>query len=568
MGSNGVSGVIGDTGSTGGIGLNGFIGMSGVGLTGMIGPTPYLIKGPTGINGASYEGNTGSFGSGGMTGDVGPTGSEYSPQISDLQTLTSTLSLTGSTTYKNGVMSINGGFDVSPPQFRQGVPLNYPVPTDGVNFGSSYQGLNISASRDGKYVTTCAQGVIKVSSNYGESFVVASFSVSFHAVAVSATGQYQCCISTGVPQCTIFMSSNYGTSWVQTNLATSAYNKWYGSVSISPSGKYVYCGGGGGFGILSRFSKDFGVTFTTGGGALNRMSSSMVNSGIAVSVTPSFKFYVANISLATATETNAGTRGISVGVHSVSVSPDAFEYVAIGPGFLIHNTTLAGSVTSLLLKSTPENFSQVIFCTSKIWASGVNSLYTSIDLGVTWDKIFTLDSGGIRSFHVTPNNAFVYILTTNGDIVRQFRSSAQSLFPVGYMVQTAPITTTRFTTFGTTINTCNLTLDVGVWSVSFGFKMASDGVNGLSTQKNIKYGLSKTTQNDYFYSKYLKPYSINNTDTSTWQSFNENVVIYNPTISVIDLTAQLQNTPSSGLTNTFLTEYFISAVLINDTKLL
>lgn len=174
----------------------------------------------------------------------------------------------------------------------------------------------------------------------------------------------------------------------------------------------------------------------------------------------------------------------------------------------------------------------------------------------------------IHAFHVTPNNAFIYILNSDGDIVRQFRSSAQSLFPIGYTVQVAPTTNTRFTTFGAIIRPCNLTLDVGVWSVSFGFKMASDGVNGLSTQKNIKFGISRTTLNDYFYTKYLKPYSIDSTDTSTWQMFNENVVIYNPTISVIDLTVQLQNLPTSGLTNTFLTEYFIRAVLSNDTKLL
>jgi hypothetical protein len=204
-----------------------------------------------------------------------------------------------------------------------------------------------------------------------------------------------------------------------------------------------------------------------------------------------------------------------------------------------------------------------------MWAASYNTIYTSINLGVTWVRVNTLSNGGeIHSFHVTPNNAFIYILKTDGDIIKHNRSTSQSLFPVGYTVQVAPTTTSRFTTFGATIRPCSLSLDVGVWSISFGFKMGSDGVNGLCSNKNIRYGISRTTLNDYFYSQNVKPYSIDNSDTSTWQSFNENVVIYNPTISVIELTARLMNLPTTGLTNTYLYEFFIRATFINDTKLM
>ena len=98
--------------------------------------------------------------------------------------------------------------------------------------------------------------------------------------------------------------------------------------------------------------------------------------------------------------------------------------------------------------------------------------------------------------------------------------------------------------------------------------MGSDGVNGLCSNQNIRYSISRSTLNDYFYSNNVKPYSIDYSDTSTWQSFHDNVVIYIPTISVIELTAVLKNLPTTVLTNTYLYEFFITAVFINDTKLM
>jgi hypothetical protein len=363
------------------------------------------------------------------------------------------------------------------------------------------------------------------------------------------------------------MSNNYGSTWIQNNFTGYTYNKWLASVTISPSGKYIYCGGGGGAGFVSRYSKNFGVSFVSSGSALNRISSSILNSGSLITVTTAFKYYTSNLSSATVTETLTVTRGIDIGIHSVSVSPDASSYAAIGPGIFMYGTTLSSN--SLVIQPTPEVFQQVIFCTGIMWAATINKIYTSIDLGVTWVRVNTILYGDeIQSFHVTPNNAFIYILTTNGDIIKLNRSTSQSLFPVGYTVQVAPTTTSRFTTFGATIRPCSLSLDVGVWSVSFGFKMGSDGVNGLCSNKNIRYGISRTTLNDYFYSKIIKPYSIDNSDTSTWQSFDDNVVIYNPTVSVIELTAGLMNLPTTGLTNTYLYGFFIKATFINDTKLM
>ena len=568
-GINGIQGSTGDDGykgMTGGTGVDGLLGNTG--FVGSNGPDGIQLTGFQGPTGQSYDGDAGEQGLTGNSGTTGPTGSQYYPQIVDLQILTSRLTLANTTMTEKGNIIVNGDFDVSPSRtLTKNSDFLYTIPTDGTNFGSPFFGLNLSASRDGKYVSTCSYGRILVSSDYASTFAEINLDFAFHAIAISATGQYQCCVSDGVPQSSIFMSNDYGLTWIQNNFTGYTYNKWLQSVTISPSGKYIYCGGGGGGGTVSRYSKNFGVSFVAGTLSLNRISSSILDSGSLITVTPAFKFYTSNLSSGTVTETITGTKGIVAGKYSVSVSPDASTFVAVGPEMFIYNTTLTGSVNALIINSTPENFTQVIFCTGKIWASSTTAIYTTIDLGANWTKVFSTERD-IFSFHVTPNNAFIYILNVEGDIIRHFRSSAQPLFPIGYVLQVTPTTTSRFTTFGNTIRPCSLSLNVGVWSIRFGFKMASDGVNGLCTTQNIKYGISRSTLNDYFYSKYLKPYSIDYTDTSTRQAFDENIVIYNPTISVIELTARLQNLPSTGLTNTYLYEFFIIATFISDIKVL
>jgi hypothetical protein len=182
----------------------------------------------------------------GSTGPQGPTGNGYLSEITSLQQVTSNISLKDGDTVITGKLVVNGLLKVTPITNLGNKALVYSIPTSGQLTGSAFNGINLACSGDGKYVSICASNIVYTSSDYGDTFTsTASDSVIF-ATAISCHGKYHCTVSTGVPKCCIRMSSDYGVTWVETIIPLTNYNEWLQTVSMSRSGKYIYCGGGGG----------------------------------------------------------------------------------------------------------------------------------------------------------------------------------------------------------------------------------------------------------------------------------------------------------------------------------
>jgi hypothetical protein len=181
------------------------------------------------------------------------------------------------------------------------------------NGGSQIPGEHIACSYNGQYVTiVCNSDIpsnnicgIYVSSNYGVTFqpiLPANVSYSttdtffMHSVSVSYTGQYQFAVTNGRSSSSIgvYYSDTYGSTWnrfLYNNTISVSNLRWSQCTCISPSGQYMFAGGGGsgdGYGTGSGtgpgtgiggwydyYSNDYGATWQVAGNISDRISCTM-----------------------------------------------------------------------------------------------------------------------------------------------------------------------------------------------------------------------------------------------------------------------------------------------------
>jgi hypothetical protein len=184
--------------------------------------------------------------------------------------------------------------------------MNFSFPD---NNGSQIPGQYIACSLNGQYITIVCNSDnnsnnrygIYVSNDYGNTFrTIANADVNYapntffmYSVSVSNTGQYQFAVSNGRSSTSIgvYYSNNYGVSWNQflygsSNGITTSNLRWSQCTSISPTGQYMFAGGGGsgdGFngtgsgigGWYDYYSNNYGVSWQFANSLSDRISCTM-----------------------------------------------------------------------------------------------------------------------------------------------------------------------------------------------------------------------------------------------------------------------------------------------------
>jgi hypothetical protein len=568
-GENGLIGVIGFTGSTGEegdkgadgpIGTTGLIGFTGeVGFTGLDGTS---TSGPTGVSGSIGDSIIGDIGMTGPRGITGPTGNLYASQITNLQTLTSKLYKTNDTLVIEGDFVDIGTFITITPKNIGNKTLNYPVPSNGMLFGTSNLGANMMCSKDGRYVSLCASGCVHVSKDYGKTFSIITFDSVIYAIAVSATGKYQCCVSTGVPKACINVSNDFGVTWTETLVSGSAYDKWLSSVSISPSGKYIYCSGGGGSSMLNWSSNNYGVSFSAGGSIQIKTTSSVNDVGKVISITSAGRYFITDLSSAIS-ELTRGVLSTTIGQYFVSMNQEAPGYVSVGPAGFVYNPLPAGSVTALTTRTTPEVFQQAqIIIGNKVWARSSNTIYTSIDLGISWSRIYTSITP-IKTMYITSESSFLYILLITGDLIRTTIYLPQTKIIGSKTIISDPLNFSLLT-YGSIGRTVFLSVPLGKWLITYGFKMGIDNATGNCINSNIRHGIGGLNIGEEFiYSSNYSTYGITFGDPSTYQVFSNNFIMSFSSVSQLEVEIVLLNSPVNGPTSVFVYDIFLERKFIS-----
>lgn len=559
VGTTGSTGINGPTGLTGLTGLLGITGNTGfTGLNGVIGTTgSFGVVGGTGATGLSLTGITGFTG---PTGGTGAFSNQYATEITNLQTKTSNLTKSGANLTVNGNLIVNGSLNVLSFKNVGQFVLQYPIPTNGVLFGTSMPGSNMMSSEDGVYVSICASGCVYVSNNSGATFTLKTFDSVIYAIALNVSGKYQCCVSTGLPKCAINVSSDYGVTWVETIVSGASHDKWLTTVSVSKFGKYIYCGGGGGGVFTSMSSNNFGVTFTVGGSLSTRTSSSVNPGGKVISVTSSNTYFSTPLQLST-TETNRGTLGSITGFNYVSYQNQsgALDYVSVGQNGMFYNSSDTTNVSSLTLRVTPEVFEQVQKVVGdKIWARSSTSIYITTDLGITWTKIYTPTTSTIRSMYVTGNTNVVFLLLQNGML---FRASCDNENNAISVTSTTLPDQIRFNNFGSrTLSNNVLVLTPGLQLITFKFTLGTAGLIGNCSKCNFQYGLGNL-DGTFIISNHYSTYGITFNDSSTVQVFSEIVAVRLASNANMFIFAYALNSPT-GATDLIMYDCTMSAIVL------
>jgi hypothetical protein len=360
------------------------------------------------------------------------------------------------------------------------------------------------------------------------------------------------------------MSSDNGSTWTETIIPNSDYNKWLQTVVISRTGKYIYCGGGGGGLFESYSSNDFGVTFTIGGSPLNRTSSTITSSGLVISVTDTGYYYSTNLETGT-NDTLIDNRGVINGLYSVSHNPFGDGWISVSPNGFIYNPNSSSPFPGSVLQTTPEIFEQVIYgYEGRIWARSTTSVYTTKDMGISWNKIYT---GLVSGMCLSDGLSTLYLLLTNGDIVRQYRTFRPTInvFSGPYNFTSSSIM--PFNNNGSIMTMQSFFMTPGIYQLYYGFKMGSSGPIGMCTNQNILWGLSSTeSEPNQPFNHFSKTdvYSIDSSVLSTWQSFSNSIIVISTTYSEVSINAKLLNLPIGDPTDTYLYDSFMNIFAIGD----
>jgi hypothetical protein len=367
-------------------------------------------------------------------------------------------------------------------------------------------------------------------------------------------------VSTGVPKACINVSNNFGVTWTETLVTGSAYDKWLTSVTISPSGKYIYCSGGGGSIMTNWSSNNFGVTFSAGGSSQIKTTSSVNDTGKVVSITSVGRYYITDLAVAI-TELTRGVLSTTTGQYFVSMKPVGPGYVSVGPAGFVYNPLPAGGVAALTTRTTPEIFKQAqIIFGDKIWARSSNTIYTSTNFGVSWTKIY-YSPVPIRTMCITFNSKTMYILLINGDIIR-----TSIYLPPTRIIgsKTSFINTSQygFLNFGLIARPIFYTMPIGKWIITYGFKLGAFDTLGNCVNSLIQYGIG-TTGGQFEYSSNYSRYGITFGDSSTYQVFSDTFIMEVSFALPIELHINLLNSPVGGPTNTFAYDSFLETKFIS-----
>ena len=248
-----------------------------------------------------------------------------------------------------------------------------------------------------------------------------------------------------------------------------------------------------------------------------------------------------------------GVSGTINGLYSVSHNPYADGWISVSPNGFIHNPNSTTAFSGAVLQTTPEIFEQVIYgYEGRIWARSSTSIYTTTDMGISWNKIYT---GLISGMGLSDGMTTLYLLLNNGDIVRQNRIMHPPLNLVSGPYNELDTTIIRFNTFGSTITGNPLVVTPGIYLFTYGFKMGSTDVLGNCVNKNLLWGVTMddvAPEQAFNYFSRTESYSINSADQSTWQTFSNSIVLVLTTYTTFRMDVKLLNLPVGGTTDAYI----------------
>jgi hypothetical protein len=106
----------------------------------------------------------------------------------------------------------------------------------------------------------------------------------------------------------------------------------------------------------------------------------------------------------------------------------------------------------------------------------------------------------------------------------------------------------------------------GVWSISFGWKMSTEGKQGNGQNYNVLYGLSKISS-EFDVLEVNGLYNIFYNDPTTFQSYYHNIVLVLTCNTTLFLNGLLNNNSfpnnNSTIVDTTMTNSYINATLIS-----
>lgn len=349
--------------------------------------------------------------------------------------------------------------------------LNFSYP--GQAFGSDQGGSQITGSYiatnlNGQYVTIVANNLIYVSNNGGVSFSKANIITfvttntysNMHSVSISDNGRYQFATSNGSNGNNgVYYSNDYGNNWTfkpyytNNNIAPSNL-RWSQCTCISPSGQYMFAGGGGsgdGFdgtnnyinnvlctgGWYNFYSSDYGNSWTNSNTISDRISCGMNPNTLDVFSTVNFNSAY-NVYSGLILQTNL----ISYPNTEIQILPFndfsrpfkiAFDYhsnvfvTAINtvynlnnlnndfihpstPMYGYHSDNGGSSFSSAIVLPAPFIFISYNSSGSRLWGCNESTLFYSKDHGYTWFTLYT-QLTDIYGFALSKDGNYIYIFT-------------------------------------------------------------------------------------------------------------------------------------------------------------
>ena len=420
---------------------------------------------------------------------------------------------------------------------------------DLVYSSSVHSGLNLACSWTGQYVSICASGCIYVSNNYGVTYTLNTFTTNCMAICMSSSGQYQYSVTGGV-SLSVRQSNNFGVTWTLISMSSTVTSPGtFTSCSIAASGQHILLVGADSAGTF--LSKNFGVSFLpiTGTNNITSCTSQDYNMSITTSgvvIGTSGNFYDPFFTIP-----GSGTGG----KNGICWHPTDRFFVCVTPAGFARSVTITVN-SAHILTATPEVFTLVKHCGTRIWARSATSIWSTINLGVTWELEYT---GSPRCFSLAIDSSILYILTHNGDIITKRRLNTNSVYALGTVLKSFTSSIAFVNTSTTITGSSLLNIQPGVWSVTFGFKMTSSSNVG-DGDNNIKYGLSYSGGTFDITSANRKYSMINGTPT-TWESFTETLVLTITTPTNLYLNALINDTLTAS-NSASMSESYINATLI------
>ena len=469
--------------------------------------------------------------------------------------MTSLLTTIGSTSTINGSLTVTDNLTIKKFAILSNNTLEYEP--------SYLPGVNVACSSNGQYVIFCAFEKVFVSSNSGLTFTQQNFTgYNIVAVCVSSTGQYMSYVTSGIPDVDtrISTSINFGVSFVN-NVIINISNStdYYTNCSMSPNGQQIFTSG---IKMESFTSIDAGATATSNLTISSNRASAMKSGGS--TMVCGSNGLVSNVDCSVLSASNnlvpyftiAGTLG-QVGI---AWAPDGLSFVHVGSAGFSRSTSLVAAGATYTVVPTPESCFGVVHCGNIVYVRSAANVYTTTDLGATWVLFY---SGTPRSIAASVDGSIIYILNQNGDLVSR-RSSGLTRFAIGSTMQVLSTALTAFTTTST-VRTGTSLIDIppGVWSISFGWTFSASSTVGNGSDNNVLYGLSYTATGFEIISINTR-YSITYPDTTTYESFADNVILTLLTKKTLFLNAQINKLPATTTTGAQITNCFIRATLLND----